>query len=112
MKISSRLCSGLVGCALAALLCVTACGGAPAANDPTMAENAPTSSAAHGGSSLGGTPVDGPALYAAHCSSCHGESKKHSTAAAIQKAIDGNEGKMGSLKGLTAAQVAAIASAR
>lgn len=112
MKISIRLGSTLVGGALAALLCVTACGGAPAAHDPIMAENAsPSTAAPAGGSGGGATSVNGAALYSANCSSCHGDSKKHAAASNIQKAIDGNIGKMGSLKSLTAAQIDAIAAA-
>ncbi|MEO8876191.1 MAG: c-type cytochrome [Polyangiaceae bacterium] len=55
--------------------------------------------------------ADGAALYAQYCSSCHGDKMKGSSAAAIKKAIDGNVGKMGSLKTLTPAQIAAIAAA-
>ncbi len=57
--------------------------------------------------------ADGAALYAQNCSSCHGEKKKGSSAAATKKAIDDNVGKMGSpkLKALTPAQLAAIAAA-
>lgn len=97
---TSILGSLLGGCALAGLLCVAACGGAPA-HSPRMAENG----------SAGAASVDGAALYAANCSSCHGDSKKHAAAADVHKAIDGNLGEMGSLKGLTAAQIDAIAAA-
>jgi mono/diheme cytochrome c family protein len=61
------------------------------------------------------TPIDGAALYAGKCSSCHGalatSSMQGSTAAAIQSAINNNRGGMGSLSTLTADQVAAIATA-
>jgi mono/diheme cytochrome c family protein len=61
------------------------------------------------------TPIDGAALYASKCSSCHGDlatsSMQGSTAAAIQSAINNNRGGMGSLSTLTADQVAAIATA-
>ena len=62
-------------------------------------------------------PADGAALYSANCASCHGtlatSSKLGTTAAAIQAAIDGNVGGMGStsLMALTAAEVDAIAAA-
>jgi mono/diheme cytochrome c family protein len=89
----------LVGCALSGLLSVAACGGAPAQDPTTMAQSG----------SAGGASADGAALYAANCASCHGDSKKHSSAAEIHKAIDENLGKMGSLKSLTAPQIDAIA---
>jgi hypothetical protein len=57
------------------------------------------------------TYIDGAALYTTYCSGCHGTSKKGSSAANIQGAIDSNRGGMGSLSFLTAAQVAAIAAA-
>jgi hypothetical protein len=58
-------------------------------------------------------PIDGAALYTQLCSGCHGNSKKDRPASAIQGAIDGNVGGMGSaaLRALTPAQVAAIAAA-
>ncbi|MCM2334296.1 MAG: c-type cytochrome [Anaeromyxobacteraceae bacterium] len=58
-------------------------------------------------------PIDGAALYGTYCAGCHGNSKKGSSAAAIQAAIDGNVGGMGSaaLRALTPEQVAAIAAA-
>jgi len=59
--------------------------------------------------------VDGAALYASNCSSCHSalatSSKKGQTAADIQSAISSNTGGMGSLSTLTALQVQAIATA-
>ncbi|MHB8846403.1 MAG: c-type cytochrome [Nitrospirota bacterium] len=59
--------------------------------------------------------VDGAALYASNCSSCHGtlaaSSKKGATASAIQSAITNNRGGMGSLSTLTAEQIAAISAA-
>ncbi len=54
-------------------------------------------------------PLDGQALYTQYCNGCHGTAKQGKTALAIQGAIDANIGGMGSLSGLTAAQVAAIA---
>ena len=59
--------------------------------------------------------IDGAALYAGNCSSCHGalatSSKQGRTAAQIQSAINGNTGGMGSLSSLSTAQVQAIATA-
>jgi mono/diheme cytochrome c family protein len=98
------------GCALASVLCVTACGGAPGP-DPKVAQNASSPSEAPAGSSASSASLDGAALYAANCSSCHADSKRHTIASEIHKAIDGNEGKMGRLSGLTAAQIDAIAAA-
>ena len=61
------------------------------------------------------TTIDGAALYASKCSSCHDalatSSMQGATAAAIQSAINNNQGGMGSLSTLTADQVAAIAAA-
>jgi mono/diheme cytochrome c family protein len=61
------------------------------------------------------TTIDGAALYASKCSSCHGalatSGKQGATATAIQSAINNNQGGMGSLSALTADQVAAIAAA-
>jgi hypothetical protein len=56
-------------------------------------------------------PIDGAALYTQYCSGCHGNSKKGKSATAIQNAINGNVGGMGSLSALTPAQVAAISAA-
>lgn len=58
-------------------------------------------------------PLDGAALYATHCAGCHGNSMKGRSASAIQSAIDGNRGGMGTaaLRALTPAQIAAIAAA-
>uniref|UniRef100_C6DZ69 Cytochrome c family protein n=1 Tax=Geobacter sp. (strain M21) TaxID=443144 RepID=C6DZ69_GEOSM len=56
-------------------------------------------------------PVDGQALYTQYCNGCHGSAKQGETALATQGAIDANIGGMGSLSALTAAQVAAIATA-
>jgi mono/diheme cytochrome c family protein len=58
--------------------------------------------------------IDGAALYTADCAGCHGAlpgSKKGSSAATIQNAINMNYGGMGQFSNLTAAQVAAIATA-
>ncbi|MFL5262515.1 MAG: c-type cytochrome [Anaeromyxobacteraceae bacterium] len=59
--------------------------------------------------------ADGAALYTQSCAGCHGalatSSKRGATAAQIQAAIAANRGGMGSLSGLTAAQLQAIASA-
>lgn len=58
-------------------------------------------------------PASAVADYASSCAGCHGplatSAKKGRTASQIQSAIDNNTGGMGSLKTLTAAQVAAIA---
>lgn len=56
-------------------------------------------------------PIDGAALYTQYCANCHGNGKKGKSASAIQTAINNNTGGMGSLSGLTAAQVAAISAA-
>ncbi|MBI3563062.1 MAG: c-type cytochrome [Gammaproteobacteria bacterium] len=60
--------------------------------------------------------TDGATLYANNCQSCHGalatSTKLNRTAAQIQTAIAGNAGGvMGSLSGLTATQIQAIATA-
>jgi mono/diheme cytochrome c family protein len=57
--------------------------------------------------------IDGAALYATYCAGCHGNSKKGSSATAIQNAINADVGGMGSapLRALTPEQVAAIAAA-
>ncbi|MEQ1636111.1 MAG: hypothetical protein ABL903_05415 [Methylococcales bacterium] len=57
-------------------------------------------------------PLDGAALYTTNCAGCHGTSKKGSSASSIQSAINSNKGGMGSLKGLTSAEIAAIAAAK
>jgi len=58
-------------------------------------------------------PVDGAALYATSCASCHGTlantNKPGRTATAIQTAIDQNVGNMGFLSTLTTEEVQAIA---
>jgi mono/diheme cytochrome c family protein len=58
--------------------------------------------------------VDGAALYADNCSSCHkalaSSAVQGATAAAIQSAIKNNTGGMGKLSSLTALQIQAIAS--
>jgi len=58
-------------------------------------------------------PIDGAALYAAHCAGCHGNGRKGSSASTIQRAIDNDVGGMGTaaLRALTPAQIAAIAAA-
>jgi mono/diheme cytochrome c family protein len=53
--------------------------------------------------------IDGAALYNSICAACHGNSKMHSSASAIQSAINNNTGGMGSYSYLTPAQIAAIA---
>lgn len=57
--------------------------------------------------------VDGAALYASSCAGCHGAlagSAKHGrSATAIKNAIKANTGGMGSLSGLSDAQIQAIA---
>ena len=108
MKTSLSLGAVFRVCAFAGVLCATACGGAPA-HDPTVPENASAPSEVGAGSTA---TIDGAALYAANCASCHGDSKKHSGATEIHKAIDGDKGKMGTLKGLTAPQIDAIAAAK
>ena len=59
--------------------------------------------------------IDGAALYASSCQSCHGplasSSKLGRTATQIQNAINANTGGMGALSSLTSAQVSAIATA-
>ncbi|MBT1070249.1 putative Ig domain-containing protein [Pelotalea chapellei] len=59
--------------------------------------------------------LNGAALYATNCAGCHGplatSSKRGSTAAQIQAAINGNVGGMGFLSVLTSAEVQAIATA-
>ena len=63
------------------------------------------------------TPPDGAALYGTNCASCHNplatSTKKGRSANQIQLAINNNTGGMGSssLRGLTAAQIDAIAAA-
>jgi len=63
----------------------------------------------------GTIPIDGTALYAQHCASCHGilanSTKAGASAAGIQGAINGNVGGMGSLNFLTAEEIEAIAAA-
>jgi len=64
----------------------------------------------------GKTPGEGAVLYTTYCSQCHGPLRqsnvRRASAAKITSAIQENEGgKMGSLKFLTADQIAAIASA-
>lgn len=59
------------------------------------------------------TPVlDGATLYSSNCASCHGvlssSSKVGATASRIQSAITNNIGSMGSLSGLSSAQIAAL----
>jgi mono/diheme cytochrome c family protein len=58
-------------------------------------------------------PIDGAALYSQYCASCHGNSKKGSSASATQTAIDTNRGGMGTteLRSLTPEQIAAISAA-
>jgi mono/diheme cytochrome c family protein len=68
----------------------------PAAPTPIVAQSAP----------------DGAVLYTQHCSGCHADEKKGQSAVATKKAIDEDMGKMGSLKFLTSAELAAIAAAR
>ncbi|HLO26108.1 MAG TPA: cytochrome c, partial [Geobacteraceae bacterium] len=55
------------------------------------------------------------ALYTQYCAGCHGDlatsEKRGATASAIQSAITGNKGGMGSLSFLTSAQINAIAAA-
>jgi hypothetical protein len=77
---------------------------APAATpDPNYDPSAPTPP----------TPLDGTALYGTYCQSCHNPlgstTKPNRTATQIRAAITGNSGGMGSLAGLTDAQLAAIA---
>ncbi len=59
--------------------------------------------------------LDGAALYASNCASCHGplatSAKRGRTALAIQNAINANTGNMGFLSTLIPAQVQAIATA-
>src|SRR6185369_7118014 len=59
--------------------------------------------------------LDGAALYAANCASCHGalanSGKKGATVNRIQTAISNNTGGMGTLSSLNADQVQAVADA-
>ena len=59
--------------------------------------------------------IDGAALYASNCASCHrslaSSEKRGRSATQIQNAINSNRGGMGSLSSLTSAQVDAIAAA-
>ena len=59
--------------------------------------------------------IDGAALYAADCASCHGilasSAKRGATVTQIQTAIASNMGGMGSLSSLSAAEIQAIATA-
>jgi mono/diheme cytochrome c family protein len=75
-----------------------------------------------GAADLGGTtppppppPTDGASLYGTNCAGCHGalasSSKRGRAASAIRNAINVNAGGMGSLAGLTDAQLNAIATA-
>jgi len=58
---------------------------------------------------------DGVTLYAANCTRCHGSlatsAKRRNSAATIKAAIASNRGGMGSLGGLSDAQIQAIATA-
>lgn len=58
--------------------------------------------------------IDGAALYADNCQSCHGQlassAKRGATSAAIQNAITNNYGGMGRFSTLTSTQIQAIAS--
>jgi fibronectin type 3 domain-containing protein len=54
------------------------------------------------------TTLDGAALYASYCAGCHGSSKRGKAVSATQAAIASNRGGMGSLSGLTAAELTAI----
>ncbi|MCW8859388.1 MAG: CxxxxCH/CxxCH domain-containing protein [Deltaproteobacteria bacterium] len=64
---------------------------------------------------LSGQQLNGAALYADNCALCHNAlantEKPDSTATSIQNAIDNNFGGMGSLNGLTTAEVQAIVDA-
>ena len=61
------------------------------------------------------TTLDGAALYASYCGSCHGalasSAKAGASASLIQAGITGNFGGMGSLSSLSAAQISAIETA-
>ncbi len=63
----------------------------------------------------GSTSLDGAALYATYCASCHGplatSSKRGESASDIKEAIEENTGGMGSLSSLSFAQIQAIAQA-
>jgi hypothetical protein len=57
-------------------------------------------------------PTDGPGLYEAYCSGCHGDAKKGVTASDIEGAIQANRGGMSELAPLlTTGQIALIGSA-
>lgn len=87
---------------------------APALSQPTYPAASVKSSAA-----FAATPapaaIDGVSLYASKCASCHGplasSNKARAGAGNIQSAIDSNDGGMGFLSTLSAAQVDAIAAA-
>lgn len=107
MTIPNQVRFVFLGCALTAVG-LLGCG----ASGGPVAQTAGTETA--GAQTVGTSPAageDGAALYTQYCTSCHGDKKKGTSAAAIQDAIDKDVGKMGSLKSLTPAQIAAIAAA-
>lgn len=61
------------------------------------------------------SPLDGAALYASKCASCHGQlgssDVKGTTVSKTQSAIDKNAGGMGTLSNLSAAEIQAITNA-
>jgi hypothetical protein len=76
--------------------------------NPTPQPPAPTPTPAPTPSPAPAPGPDGAALYNSICAACHGNSKMHSSVAAIQAAINSNKGGMGSYSYLTPAQLAAI----
>lgn len=57
-------------------------------------------------------PTDGPGLYDAYCSGCHGNAKKGASASSIKSAIASNRGGMSVLSSLTDDQINLIAAAK
>jgi len=68
-----------------------------------------------GSATSAGTGMDGVSLYGSICASCHGpfatSEKAAATVAGIQNAIKTNQGGMGSLTGISSADILAISSA-
>ena len=90
-------------------------GGMGGLSSLTTAQIQAISDALGGGGGTPPPPTDGATLYTNNCSACHGalasSSKAGRTATQIQNAINNNTGGMGSLSGLSATEVQAIAEA-
>lgn len=85
------------------------CSGAPGPTQPAPSQP-PAEQPAPGPQPDPSTGLDGQALYASFCAECHSPSAvRGSSAAAIASAIASNRGGMGSLSGLSADEVQAIA---